>query len=96
MSRRNIDPKREFESLKKEVRSTVISKTIAAQAGSVTSVAAGTNLSASTNPIVASGTINVSVTKSGATQVAASAAAGELWYTASHATLPDNVVMIGV
>ena len=36
------------------------------------------------------------VTKNGATQVAASAAAGELWYTVSHATLPDYVVMIGV
>ena len=34
--------------------------------------------------------------KSGATQVAAGAAANELWKTASHATLPDNVVMIGV
>lgn len=34
--------------------------------------------------------------KSGATQAGASASAGELWKTASHATLPDNVVMIGV
>ena len=34
--------------------------------------------------------------KSGATQVVASAVADELWKTASHATLPDNVVMIGV
>ena len=34
--------------------------------------------------------------KSGATQGAAGAAADELWKTASHATLPDNVVMIGV
>jgi hypothetical protein len=34
--------------------------------------------------------------KSGATQVAAGAAADELWYTVSHATLPDYVVMIGV
>lgn len=34
--------------------------------------------------------------KSGATQGAAGAAANELWKTASHATLPDNVVMIGV
>lgn len=36
------------------------------------------------------------VTMNGATQVAAGASAGELWYTASHATLPDNVIMIGV
>jgi hypothetical protein len=34
--------------------------------------------------------------KSGATQGAAGAAADEMWKTASHATLPDNVVMIGV
>jgi len=34
--------------------------------------------------------------KSGATQAAAGAVANELWKTASHATLPDNVVMIGV
>lgn len=34
--------------------------------------------------------------KSGATQVGAGAAAGEVWKTASHATLPDNVLMIGV
>jgi hypothetical protein len=34
--------------------------------------------------------------KSGATQIAAGAAANEVWKTASHATLPDNVLMIGV
>jgi len=34
--------------------------------------------------------------KSGATQAAAGAAAGEIWKTASHASLPDNVLMIGV
>lgn len=34
--------------------------------------------------------------KSGATQSGAGAAAGEVWKTASHATLPDNVLMIGV
>ena len=39
---------------------------------------------------------NGSVTKNGATQVAAGAAAGELWYTVSHATLPDYVIMQGV
>lgn len=36
------------------------------------------------------------VIKSGATQVAASAAANELWVTNGHATLPNNVVMRGV
>jgi len=34
--------------------------------------------------------------KSGATQVAAGAAADELWKTSGHGSLPDNVVMIGV
>lgn len=34
--------------------------------------------------------------KTGATQVGAGAIAGELWATSSHATLPDNVVCIGV
>lgn len=34
--------------------------------------------------------------KSGANQAGAGAAAHELWKTNSHATLPDNVVMIGV
>lgn len=34
--------------------------------------------------------------KSGATQVAAGAAASEVWKTAGHASLPDNTLMIGV
>jgi hypothetical protein len=34
--------------------------------------------------------------KSGATQAGASAVAGEVWKTSGHATLPDNVLMIGV
>jgi len=34
--------------------------------------------------------------KSGATQAAASASAGELWKTSGHVSLPDNVVLIGV
>lgn len=34
--------------------------------------------------------------KSGATQTAAGAAAGELWYTVGHTSLPDYVVMMGV
>ncbi len=34
--------------------------------------------------------------KSGATQTGAGAATDELWTTSSHATLPDNVVLIGV
>jgi hypothetical protein len=35
-------------------------------------------------------------TKSGATQAAAGAAANEIWKTNGHASLPDNVLMIGV
>jgi hypothetical protein len=34
--------------------------------------------------------------KPGATQVAAGAAADELWVTNGHGSLPDNVVCIGV
>lgn len=34
--------------------------------------------------------------KTGATQVAAGAAKDEVWATSGHATLPDNVLMIGV
>lgn len=36
------------------------------------------------------------VIRSGATQGGAGAGANELWKTSEHATLPDNVVMIGV
>lgn len=39
--------------------------------------------------------LSIAGMKSGATQAAAGAAADELWYTVSHATLPDYVVMIG-
>jgi hypothetical protein len=46
--------------------------------------------------IEADGGVFLPTLKSGATQVAAGAAASELWTTSSHATLPDNVVMIGV
>ena len=42
------------------------------------------------------GGVFIPVIKAGATQGAAGAAASELWKTASHATLPDNVVLIGV
>jgi len=34
--------------------------------------------------------------KSGATQAAAEAKAGERWYTSGHSSLPDNVMMLGV
>ena len=62
--------------------------------GTVSSIATGNNLTG--GPITGAGTIDVSVTKSGATQIAATAVAGELWYTVSHATLPDNVILVGV
>ena len=45
--------------------------------------------------ILPDGGIMMQNLKSGATQVAAGAAAGELWVTSSHASLPDNVIMIG-
>jgi len=45
---------------------------------------------------VGAGGVRILNMKSGATQVAAGAAADELWKTSGHATLPDNVVMIGV
>lgn len=38
----------------------------------------------------------VGTLKSGATQELAGAVAGELWRTSGHATLLDNIVMIGV
>ena len=41
-------------------------------------------------------TLLLTAPKSGATQAAAGAAANELWKTNAHATLPDNVLMIGV
>jgi len=42
------------------------------------------------------GYLFLSTIKAGATQAAASAAANEVWKTSGHATLPDNVLMIGV
>lgn len=41
-------------------------------------------------------TVSITGIKSGATQAAASAAANELWKTDGHASLPDNVILIGV
>ena len=42
------------------------------------------------------GGVGIKNIKSGSTQGVATASADELWKTASHATLPDNVVLIGV
>jgi len=44
----------------------------------------------------AESSVKISNIKSGATQIAAGATAGELWKTSGHASLPDNVIMIGV
>ena len=46
--------------------------------------------------LVTQASIKISGIASGATQGASGVGAGFLWKTASHATLPDNVVMIGV
>jgi len=51
---------------------------------------------ASQMSILTDGGVLMNSLKSGATQIAAGAAANELWKTASHATLPDNVLLIGV
>lgn len=44
----------------------------------------------------ATGAILIHTVKSGATQGASGAVANEVWKTSGHATLPDNVIMIGV
>lgn len=41
-------------------------------------------------------TLTLTSVPSGATQAAAGAGANELWVTSGHATLPDNVLMLGV
>ena len=46
--------------------------------------------------ITAGENVKISSIPSGATQVASGVSAGEFWKTASHASLPDNVLMIGV
>jgi hypothetical protein len=46
--------------------------------------------------IAAAGYVSLHVIHAGATQAAAGAAANEVWKTSGHATLPDNVLMIGV
>ena len=49
------------------------------------------------NPqLVGTGGVTILSMKSGATQGAAGAAANELWKTNGHATLPNDVVMMGV
>lgn len=57
-------------------------------------------LDCSNDPLTAdlgiNGTLLLTNIKSGTTQAAAGAVANELWKTNGHATLPDNVVMIGV
>ena len=55
-----------------------------------------THFKVTSSATTVAGNMYVSTMKSGATQAAATASAGELWKTSAHATLPDNVVMIGV
>lgn len=45
---------------------------------------------------ITNGCLILKVCKSGATQEAAGAAAGELWYTSGHATDSDNTMKRGV
>jgi hypothetical protein len=56
----------------------------------------GTAVASEKMRIKGDGGIIMSNLKSGATQGAAGAGVGELWITDTHATLPDNVVLIGV
>lgn len=49
-----------------------------------------------TGDVTLASSLLLTTIKSGATQVAAGAAANEVWKTSSHASLPDNVLMIGV
>ena len=46
--------------------------------------------------LTVTGVPKLSTVKSGATQAAAGAAVNEIWKTSGHATLPDNVLMIGI
>jgi hypothetical protein len=62
------------------------------QSGSGSDYAIYTN----TGPVSLGDVLLLRSIKSGATQAAAGAAANEVWKTSSHATLPDNVLMIGV
>ena len=55
-----------------------------------------TFVSSEINNGLQTGTLFLTAIKSGATQVAAGAAAGELWSTVGHDSLPDHVVLIGV
>ncbi len=59
-------------------------------------LAALLSLGAVVTGTVAGTPFSIADIKSGATQGAAGAAANELWKTDTHATLPDNVILIGV
>lgn len=54
------------------------------------------NASTANQLVRLNGITELTVINSGATQVAAGAGANEVWKTSGHATLPDNVLMIGV
>lgn len=65
---------------------------IASQSGAGTNYAIYTN----TGTVSLGDILFLRTVKSGATQAGAGAAANEIWKTSGHATLPDNVLMIGV
>ncbi len=54
------------------------------------------NLRPGLSPSGTDGGVKIFTIKTGATQVASGAVANELWATDTHATLPDNVILIGV
>ena len=57
----------------------------------------GVNITCGTGKlqINSAGGVIMEVLKSGATQAAAGAVGAEIWKTAGHATLPDNVLLVG-
>jgi hypothetical protein len=65
-------------------------------AGRIYDASYGANIRINSSNITLSDELILSDVKSGATQVAAGAAAGEVWKTSGHATLPDNVLLHGV
>lgn len=68
-----------------------LSSSLASELEGVTQVGGGAGLDGLVTGV---GNLSLSViTNAGATQLASGASVGELWYTLSHATLPDGVVM---
>ena len=70
--------------------------TLAIKGVEVIRVSASSHTHSTLGALELSGIFKLDEIKSGATQVAASAVINEVWKTLDHATLPDNVLMIGV